>query len=122
MAEGETSVPMLFLQQILARPLRLIDPYLPLGGQIVLAALPKIKTFVALHWACCVATGHLASGEEGEGSLHRAGKSGTMCGTPFFVRVLGMVQVARSSESSAHVMPATSSRRWPVSKSRMMAP
>src|SRR5262245_60481946 len=38
---------------------RLIDPYLPLGGQIVLAALPKtFKTFVALSWACCVATGH----------------------------------------------------------------
>jgi AAA domain-containing protein len=31
---------------------RLIDPYLPLGGQIVLAGLPKtFKTFVALHWA-----------------------------------------------------------------------
>ena len=42
---------------------RLIDPYLPLGGQIVLAALPKtFKTFVALYWACCVATGHLGLG------------------------------------------------------------
>ena len=42
---------------------RLIDPYLPLGGQIVLAALPKtFKTFVALYWACCVATGHLCLG------------------------------------------------------------
>ena len=42
---------------------RLIDPYLPLGGQIVLAALPKtFKTFVALHWACCVATGNLCFG------------------------------------------------------------
>src|SRR5262245_15715609 len=38
---------------------RLIDPYLPLGGQIVLAALPKtFKTYVGLSWACCVATGH----------------------------------------------------------------
>jgi RecA-family ATPase len=41
----------------------LIDPYLPLGGQIVLAALPKtFKTFVALYWACCIATGHLCLG------------------------------------------------------------
>src|SRR5262245_21885314 len=39
---------------------RLIDPYLPLGGQIVLAALPKtFKTYVALSWCCCVVTGHL---------------------------------------------------------------
>jgi hypothetical protein len=38
---------------------RLIDPYFPLGGQIVLAALPKtFKTYVSLSWACCVATGH----------------------------------------------------------------
>ena len=38
---------------------RLIDPYLPLGGQIVLAALPKtFKTYVALSWCCCVVTGH----------------------------------------------------------------
>lgn len=38
---------------------RLVDPYLPLGGQIVLAALPKtFKTYVGLSWACCVATGH----------------------------------------------------------------
>jgi RecA-family ATPase len=38
---------------------RLIDPYLPLGGQILLAALPKtFKTYVGLSWACCVATGH----------------------------------------------------------------
>jgi hypothetical protein len=38
---------------------RLIDPYLPLGGQIVLAALPKtFKTYVGLSWACCIATGH----------------------------------------------------------------
>ena len=38
---------------------RLINPYLPLGGQIVLAALPKtFKTYVGLSWACCVATGH----------------------------------------------------------------
>jgi AAA domain-containing protein len=37
---------------------RLIDPYLPLGGQILLAALPKtFKTYVGLSWACCVATG-----------------------------------------------------------------
>jgi AAA domain len=37
----------------------LIEPYLPLGGQIVLAALPKkLKTYVALSFACCVATGH----------------------------------------------------------------
>jgi AAA domain len=36
----------------------LVEPYLPLGGQIVLAALPKtLKTYVALSWACCVATG-----------------------------------------------------------------
>ena len=38
---------------------RLIDPYLLLGGQIVLAALPKtFKTYVALSWCCCVVTGH----------------------------------------------------------------
>ena len=38
---------------------RLIDPYLPLGGQIVLAAMPKtFKTYVALSWCCCVVTGH----------------------------------------------------------------
>src|SRR5262245_37443475 len=36
----------------------LIDPYLPLGAQIVLAALPNtLKTYVALSWACSVATG-----------------------------------------------------------------
>jgi hypothetical protein len=40
--------------------------------------------------------------------------SGTRCGIPFLVRVAGIVQVAKSSESSAHVIPATSSRRWPV--------
>jgi hypothetical protein len=37
----------------------LVDPWLPLGAQIVLAALPKtLKTYVALSFACCVATGH----------------------------------------------------------------
>jgi hypothetical protein len=34
--------------------------------------------------------------------------SGTRCGIPFLVRVAGIVQVAKSSESSAHVIPATS--------------
>ena len=57
---------------------RLIDPYLPLGGQIMLAALPKtFKTYVSLSWACCVATGHNWLGhrvKEGEGALHRVGK------------------------------------------------
>ena len=38
---------------------RLIDPYLPVGGQIVLAAMPKtFKTYVALSWCCCVVTGN----------------------------------------------------------------
>ena len=37
----------------------LVEPYFPLGGQCVLAALPKtLKTYVALSWACCVVTGH----------------------------------------------------------------
>jgi hypothetical protein len=44
--------------------------------------------------------------------------NGTRCGVPFLVRVAGIVQVAKSSESSAHVIPATSSRRWPVSINR----
>ena len=44
--------------------------------------------------------------------------NGTRCGIPFLVRVAGIVQVAKSSESSAHVIPATSSRRWPVSINR----
>jgi hypothetical protein len=36
----------------------LIERYLPLGAQIVLASLPKkLKSFIALSWACCVATG-----------------------------------------------------------------
>jgi hypothetical protein len=36
----------------------LIARYLPLGAQIVLASLPKkLKSFIALSWACCVATG-----------------------------------------------------------------
>src|SRR5262245_52758243 len=36
----------------------LIEPCLPLGAQILLAALPKtLKTYLALTWACCVATG-----------------------------------------------------------------
>jgi hypothetical protein len=39
------------------------------------------------------------------------------------VRVAGIVQVAKSSESSADVIPATSSRRGPVSiNRRTMAP
>jgi hypothetical protein len=41
--------------------------------------------------------------------------NGTRCEVPFLVRVAGIVQVAKSSESSAQVIPATSSRRWPVS-------
>ena len=42
---------------------------------------------------------------------------------PFLVRVPGIVQVFKSSESSAQVIPATSSRRCPVSiKMRTMAP
>jgi hypothetical protein len=36
----------------------LIEPYLPLGAQILLAAMPKaFKTYLALTWACCIATG-----------------------------------------------------------------
>src|SRR5262249_17654841 len=48
--------------------------------------------------------------------------NGTRCGVPFLVRVAGIVQVAKSSESSAHVIPATSSRRWPVSVNRRTIP
>jgi hypothetical protein len=58
--------------------------------------------------------------------------SGTRCGTPFLVRVAGIVQVAKSSESSAHVpLPRVAGRsasidgrlgrrgwRWPRLKGR----
>jgi hypothetical protein len=36
----------------------LIEPYIPLGAQVLLAAMPKaFKTYLGLTWACCVATG-----------------------------------------------------------------
>src|SRR5262245_56022380 len=57
---------------------RLIDPYLPLGGQIVLAALPKtFKTYVGLSWACCVATGQNWLGHPvKKGKVRRSRRSG----------------------------------------------
>jgi len=36
----------------------LIEKYLPLGSKAILFALPKkLKTYIGLSWACCVATG-----------------------------------------------------------------
>ena len=45
---------------------------------------------------------------------------GTVCAAPFFVRSPGRVQIAKSSEISPQVMPATSPRRWPVRSSKRM--
>jgi hypothetical protein len=54
-------------------------------------------------------------------SRSRAGPlSGTMWTAPFLVRSPGMVQVAKSSETSPHVIPATSPRRWPGRISKRM--
>ena len=42
------------------------------------------------------------------------GTIGTGCTMPFLVRSRGIVHIVRSASSSVHIMPATSSRRWPV--------
>ena len=51
------------------------------------------------------------------GGVRAGSDRGTMWTTPFLARLAGIVHVARSSDSSAHVMPPTSSRRWPVKMS-----
>ena len=48
--------------------------------------------------------------------LHRDRKRDAWA-SPFFARLAGIVQDERLSSSSAQVMPATSSRRWPVETS-----
>jgi hypothetical protein len=92
------------------------------GGRAAINKVMKQQPAVFLKLLVLLVPREMKVGHSGGVILLAGWLNGTRCGIPFLVRVAGIVQVAKSSESSAHVIPATSSRRWPVSiNSRTMA-
>ena len=60
----------------------------------------------AVEWAAKTGEDQLAKARRTAQQVLRWGNSGTICVAPFLARLAGMVQVERSSDNSAQVMPA----------------